>query len=331
MRALPIAAFVLAAVAALHAPEVAEAQQTCQIGGTAQMPKDLTIFDAEQGGQAIGRFSGGDSPLTVAEFPTTGTGRARVETGTGNGSFRLKGWTDVTQIPIFTDRKVPVRPNHVWIGRHQRIEVLGGTGTGLTVKKTLSTPINQTFTARASCAFFTLEERSPPGWTVPGDARGYVVKKEQIELFDQAGGTLVTVLNRAPAATGILLWSSERRGGWVRVEYHGEVVVDAWARASDLAALPPGETMDQLRPAVTRRGQPRLALAEVPKLVTTSREVTLRGAAGESGKLIGVIEPTTETYVLDVVAGWASVLPKSLHVMPHGDGQFWAKAADLGL
>jgi hypothetical protein len=326
-------AIAAAAVALSPAGEPAHAQPLCEIQGTARMPKDLTIFDAEQGEQPIARFSGGDSALTVTDFPTTGTGRARIETGTGNGSFRIKGWIDVAQIPIFTDQRVPVRPNHVWIGKHQRVEVLAGTGTGLTVKKAVTAAIRQTFTARAACAFFTLQERTPPTWSVPGSARGYVLKKEQLELYDDgsSGANLVTTVHRAPAGNGVLFWSTERKGSWVRVEYHGEVVIDAWARASDLSALPPGETMDQLRPSVTKRSPPRLALAEQPRVVMTTQEVTLRGAAGESAPVIGKIEATTETYVLDIVAGWASVLPKSLAVMPHGDGQFWAKARDLGL
>ena len=41
---------------------------------------------------------------------------------------------------------------------------------------------------------------------------------------------------RADTAPGILLSSTERREDWVRVEYHGEVVIDAWARARDLQA-----------------------------------------------------------------------------------------------
>jgi hypothetical protein len=35
--------------------------------------------------------------------------------------------------------------------------------------------------------------------------------------------------------------------------------------------------------------------------------------------------------VLDLVAGWASVMPKTLNVVPGPDGQFWVKAADLGI
>jgi hypothetical protein len=44
---------------------------------------------------------------------------------------------------------------------------------------------------------------------------------------------------------------------------------------------------------------------------------------------VGVVEAETELYVMDVIAAWAKVLPKSLHVLPAGDLAFWVKTADL--
>jgi hypothetical protein len=316
-----------------NAPDPAGAQSAaCTVQGNPQMPKDLEIYAAERTGGAIARFSGGTSALTVTEFPTGGSGRARVETGTGTGSFRIGGYIDVTKIPVYTARQVTVKAGHLWIGKHRKVSVLGASGSNLRVRKSLSTPISQSFTTTAACASFTLEERTPPGWEVPGHARGYVVKKDQVELYDDAStGSLVTTLQRAAGSEGILLWSRERKGGWVRVEYHGEIVIDAWARATDLKALPPGETMDEVKGPVVRRNPPRLALSEQPQVVRTSKEVPLRDAAGDGSTVIGRIEADTETYVLDTVAGWASVLPKSLHVAPVSDGQFWVKASELGL
>jgi hypothetical protein len=334
MKRLQILLAGLLATAALaNLPETAGAQAAaCTIQGEAQMPKDLEIYDASQAGRAIARFSGGASALTVTELPAGSSGRARVETGIGVGSFRISGFIDVTKIPVFTARRVTIKTGHLWIGKHRKVSVLGSSGTNLRVKKSLSSPISQSFTTTAACSAFTLEERTPPGWQVPGHARGYVVKKDQVELYEEAStSNLVTVLQRAAGSEGVLLWSSARKGGWVHVQYHGEIVIDAWARASDLEALPPGETMDEVKRPVTRRSPPRLVLAEQPQLVRTTRDVALRDAASDGATVIGRIEPGTETYVLDTVAGWASVLPKSLHVAPISDGTFWAKASELGL
>jgi len=42
-----------------------------------------------------------------------------------------------------------------------------------------------------------------------------------------------------------------------------------------------------------------------------------------------VVEADTEVYVMDTIAGWTKVLPKSLHVLPAGDLSFWVKSSDL--
>lgn len=88
--------------------------------------------------------------------------------------------------------------------------------------------------------------------------------------------------------------------------------------------------MDQLASQPAVRNPARLALPGTPRVVRTTREVPLRTAAKE-GEPVGIIESGAETYVLDVVAGWASVLPKSLDVMPIENGQFWVKKAELGI
>jgi hypothetical protein len=59
--------------------------------------------------------------------------------------------------------------------------------------------------------------------------------------------------------------------------------------------------------------------------------VPLRGAAKDGGPIIGVIEPDAEAYVIDIMAGWVSVMPKALDVVPPDGGLFWVKRSELGL
>jgi hypothetical protein len=66
-------------------------------------------------------------------------------------------------------------------------------------------------------------------------------------------------------------------------------------------------------------------------VVKAPREVAIRARASDSDTPIGVIEPEAEAYVLDVVAGWVSVMPKGLEVVPRPDGQFWVRAEELGM
>jgi hypothetical protein len=187
------------------------------------------------------------------------------------------------------------------------------------------------FQGWAPCDAFTLSERVPSGFTPPGGARGYVLARERANLYSAARGDVVTSIERASGGPGGLLWSSEREGSWVHVEHHGDVTLDAWAKAEDLSPLPPGETMDQLAPSTTVPGTPRIQVQGVSKTVRIGSAVSIRGAASDASAVIGSIESGVEVMVLDTVAGWASVVPKGLSIMPAGSNQFWVRTKDLGV
>jgi hypothetical protein len=142
---------------------------------------------------------------------------------------------------------------------------------------------------------------------------------------------VIASLMRSPYTDAVLFFSSERKGDWVHLEYHGEIIIDAWAKAAELTMLPRGETMDQLARSTLQRSSPQMSFQGTPKVVTSKKEVPLRLAAKDAEPTIGVIEPDTQTLVLDQVAGWANVMPKSLHVVPPDNAQFWVKSSDLGL
>ncbi len=303
----------------------------CAFEGTATLPPDLFIEDLPARGKVIGRFTGGQTALRVSAFPPSGTlGRARIATGTGTGSFRLVGYAQADRIPLFTNQPLPIVPGHLWIGDRREVRAVGSQGDRLEVELRLTDPFRQNFRTTTSCAALSLASGTPAGWDVPGDARGYVVAADQMELYDQPGPdrALVTVLS---FANGTLLWSRESQDGFVHVEYHGGIVIDAWAKERHLRALPPGETRDTATPPQRQPGTPQLRMDDIPREIVTRKEVALRSGAAESAPVIGAIEPNTRTYVLDVVAGWASVLPHSLHVAPPDQGQFWASATELGL
>lgn len=308
------------------------ASTSCSLSGTAQMPIDLPIYDKADGGSPIAKFTGAETPLVASDF-YSGTGkRAKVATSTGSGSFRIEGWVDASKVPVYTKSKVSVTPKHVWLAPEREVSVVGA-GTGkLRVKRDVKSPFAQTFTAWADCAALGLTSKPPAGWSPPGDARGYVAKKD-VELYSSSEDdrSLVTILTPVESSNGILLWSTEKSGGWVHVVHHSDVIIDAWARTRDLSALPKGETMDQQVAPTSKRNAPQLKLAANPKIVSAPKDVKIRAAASDKGSVIGMIEAGTEVYVLDIVAGWASVVPKKLNVMPHGSDSFWARATELGV
>jgi hypothetical protein len=322
-------AFLLAAVVFFRpgGASAAGAGSGCVIQGEAAMGPSTEIYDQAVAGKPIARFTGGEVKLTATDFPERSGQRAKISTG----AFRIDGFVATSEIPVYTARNLAVHEGHLWIAAQRRVEIVGAAPGKLQVQRRVSYSIQQTFQAWTPCDALSLTPSVPVGWTPSGSERGYVVKKDRIEIFTGPSGALVTTLTRAYDGPGLLLWSTHAQGPWVRVEYHGDIVVDAWARAQDLNSLPPGETMDQLAQSMVQRGSPRLRVQGEPRVVRPSGSATLRAAASDTGASIGRIEPGTEIYVLDIVAGWASVLPKLLNIAPSGDGQFWAKTSDLGL
>jgi hypothetical protein len=302
----------------------------CSLRGQIVMPLDTPIVDTM--GHAIARFSGASTALVANDFPSDAQGKVGIETGFGAGSFRVRGFVDSTRLSIFAASNIAVVPGHVWLSANRALTLVGAGGGRLRVEKKLSAPFQQTFRGADVCSSFSLEPGAPSVPVTAGNARGYQLKQESLDLYaDASVQNLVTTLHRSPYVDAVLFFSKERSNSSVHVEYQGEVVIDGWAKADALSALPPGETMDQPAPALTQRSAPRVSIPGQPRLVRPSKEVPLRRAAKESEPAIGVIEPGAETYVLDQVAGWASVLPKSLNVLPAADAQFWAKSSDLGL
>ncbi len=322
-----------AALATRKAPPAstapAEPAMRCALRGRAQLPLNTPIQSPD--GRALARFSGADAELAVSELTLAASPRARVETGAPRGSFRVRGLVDAAKLPLYTASRVPIAEGHLWIGERRLVSVLGVAADKLKIQKVAAPPLQQTFTAWTTCAALSLEPGTPPGWSPPGDARGYALHKDALELYASPQGNAVGVLYKAPGAGAVLFFGSEQSAGFVRVERHGDVSVNAWAKASELTALPRGETMDQLATLPSLRGPARLALPSEPRVVRTTREVPLRAAAKETEPLIGVIGADTETYVIDVMAGWVSVLPKAMDVMPVDGGQFWVKKSELGI
>lgn len=302
---------------------------TCVLRGVAEPRINASIEDAQ--GRVIARFSGAATSLVASDFPADPQGRVRIQTGTGAGGFRLRGHLAVADLPLYTVSNLAVVPRHIWIAAGRNVRFVASAPGRLRVEKPLTLPFSQTLTTWAPCSALALAAAPTTGWSPPGEARAYVLKNASLDLFGQPSGTLLSTLTRARDVEGVMFFGIERRGEFVNLVHHSDVVVDAWARTKDLTALAPGEIMDQLAPRVVTRGPPRLAVQGEPRVVKPMREVPLRASAKESDPSIGVVEPGAETYVLDVVAGWASVMPKAMNVVPGPDGQFWVKANDLGI
>lgn len=310
--------------------EPPEPQPRCGQRGKVPFDKDVVLTDA--GGHKLARFSGGESAVTLLAPPSSEGAPVHIETGTGRGSFRINGFVKPSELLLYTSVRLPVVSGHVWLTAGTRVSLVGTSGGKVRLQKSLETPFQQQFGALGDCSalsFTSPGSASPP---IPGAARVYLLKGEKLELFADMPptGAAIFTLKRSPLVDNVPFFSTEQRGGFVHVGYLGEVEVDAWARASELTPLPRGETSDLPPGSYTLTSPPELRLSPPPRVVHTTKELPLRLRAKDGEPPIGVIEADTDVFVMDTVAGWASVLPKSLHVLPAGEQSFWVKAAGLG-
>lgn len=303
----------------------------CRLRGAARMDPDTQIYASRGDQTLIGRFTGESTPLVLAGASASAGERVRIQTGTGRGSFRLDGFLEAGQLPLVAAGRIALVEGHLWIARGESLDLVRYEGGRFEVQLALAAALDQTFRGWAGCSQLAIAPPVSRGdWAPPTGARGYVLKRANLALFDswRASRERVTVLERAADAGGLLVFGTDRQAEWVRVHYNRGVVVDAWARESDLEALPPGETLDQApsRAASDRR---RLAAADGSRVVRARRELPIRLVAKASATVIGYIERDAQASVVQTVAGWASVLPQPLTVAPPEGAGFWVPVAAL--
>lgn len=301
----------------------------CVISGTAYVAKDTAVYSEASGGNAIGKFSGARAPLKATKFPKDAShGRVLINTGAG---FRLEGFTDPRAITVFGSRDLAVVPGHLWISAAAPLRFVGAAPGRVHVEHPAAGGLSRPVRAWTTCDALTFEKGTSPIYEVPRRARGYVARQGILDLYDAARGDVVYTLHISGEGNGLLLWGTGMRGGYVHVTMRSSVYLDAWVKARDVRALPRGELMDQVAPPSHVQSAPHLALKDYLRVMRAPKQVSLHLGRGEATPIIGTLEKDAEIYVLETVVGWATVLPKKLHVLPHGDRAFWVKASDLGL
>ncbi len=305
----------------------------CKLSGLAEPPRNLVVYDAPSGGRPIARLTGGAVRLVVSNLPTNPTAE-RASLVVDPEGFRITGYADIARLPLYASKPVEVFASHLWLGPSQPLTALAASTGRVQVRAAVTSSIQQTFTTWASCADLSLDalppvrSASPPGVPAP---RGYVAKPETIDLFAAPGdGAPFGALTRSGWSDGIVFHSSEAKKGFVRVHYDADIVVDAWARAQDLKVVPPGELVDQLAPPAQRTlRSSQLKLTTEPAILRTKSELPVRLGAQKTAPVVGAVQPDTELYLIDRVAEWARVLPKSLLLTAPEGEPYWALAADL--
>jgi hypothetical protein len=294
------------------------------------MAKSGEIFDAATGGAALAHFTGQAVPAAVTLPSSPGT-RATIRTGSGRGGVRLDGFLDLAAVPAQATRNLPVVADHVWIAGGKAVAIVGVTGAQITVEATAGAPLDQSARAQVGCDALSLDPQIVRQSPIPGEARGYLVKKTPLELHPSPGAAAAFTLSSPGIKDALLFWSTERKGGQIHVHLASDLVVDAWVAAGDLEALKAGEMMDALVAGVSTPSAPKIIMQGEPRVAKVTKEVPIRSHANDASAVIGAIEVEGEVLVLETVLGWSNIVPSQLNLMPADGRGFWVKTADLGL
>lgn len=310
-------------------PAVAVSGASCSVKGSAIPAKGLKLHDARTGGRVIAEFTSAVVPLVASDFPADpAKHRSKLVTSNGSATLRLDGFAIVTDVPVYTQRDVPVVASHVWIASATKVTLTAAASGQLTAQIQIAGTNAQVASGSAACDAFGFQRGTPTKVEVEGNARGYMTKSSTLELFSDAGKASVFTLTMHENASQ-LFFSSEVKNGFVHVRSRADVVLDGWVRLRDLDPLKKGELLDSLIPAVSVQAGAKLQIEGSPKLVKVSKDVTVRAKRDDKEAAIGAIESGAEVWVTETVTGWSNVLPKDLGFMaPEGQG-FWVKSADL--
>jgi hypothetical protein len=303
---------------------------TCLIKGTFPPPKNTELFDATTGGNVIGKLTGASLPMTLFEIPFDPTaGRARLRTSTGSGSMRLDGFVAVGDLPIFTTRDIAVSNGNIWVSSAQKVRLVRAREDSITFELSVGGTMNQTVRATAPCDAFSLARGAAKTFEVPTNARGYMMKKSTLELFDKPNGDVIFTINMMEG-TGQLFWSSESKAGFVHVMGRSDLVFDAWARFRDLEQLKKGEMTDTYVPTQAQASGAQLAFDNPPPIFKATREIPIRATRDEKAKPIGVVEVDAEIYVMETITKWSNIVPKHLGIVAPPTGGFWVPSSEVG-
>jgi hypothetical protein len=265
-------------------------------------------------------------------LPEKSDGKVQVTTG-GAGRMRLSGFVPVRALRLYLKQDVPVIKGHVTLQKGSPVEFAGRTGNQARISVKTTGTVGETYSAVVGCDTLALEPLRGAPWSPPGHARGYLMKQSVAPLFDKSGNDaqVVATIHLAKDARGILFYGDRREGDFIHVQYRRDVAIDGWMSAKDLDILPRGEVVDQSASKLVPVADKKLQMKTEGQLYRASEDIALYGKADPKLPPIGSVAKDAEFFVLDVVVGWASVLPRQLDVVPLNDRHFWVKASEIGL
>ncbi len=303
-------------------------QAACTLSDSAVLPAGNALLDSD--GHPLARFGGQQVRMTASNLPKQARGLVTVRIG-GSKDFQLDGFLRGTSLPLYTSRRLAVREGHVWLEAERPVRFAGVASDKLRV--TYSTKeFRDPITLSAPCD--GLKMNSTPTGVEPyvsPAGTGYVLQSDRLRLFADptAKAPLIDLGRGGPGA--LFFWSQGEQGTRHHVTRTRDLIFDGWVASDELQALPPGEMADEAPSSPVENPSSRFAAPKDATLVRALRTVEVRGRANVRAPVLGRLLPGSESYVVDIVAGWASVLPRSMAIVPTEGNQFWVRAEELGL
>ncbi|HEY5958804.1 MAG TPA: hypothetical protein VIV60_19720 [Polyangiaceae bacterium] len=302
----------------------------CSLSGIAIPDLDLQVADAD--GRPVARFGGVALPLTLNDLPDKSDGKVSVVTD-GTARMHISGFVPVRSIKIYLKQDLPVIKGHITLLKGTAVEFGGRTGNYARISVRTSGAVTETYDTTVACDALTVEPQKANPWSPPRHARGYLMKQAVAPLFDKPGNDAqaVSSIHLAKEARGVLFYGDRREGAFIHVQYRRDVGIDGWMSGKDLEILPRGEVVDQSMSKFLPAADKRLQMKTEAQLYRASEDIALYGKADAKLPPIGAVGKDAEFYVLDVVVGWASILPRQLDIVPLSERHFWVRASDIGL
>ncbi len=299
----------------------------CSVRGAVPVPKGTEIFDAQAGGQLIGRFTGAITPLYLSQLPADPrSGRALIATSNGETpSLRLEGWVRPSDVPLFVTADVASVAGHVAIAKGARVAIARVSADGIEIEHAVSGTSGQVVRAKATCSVLSL---TPPGLAEPTlGGRRFLAQGRPIDVYDAAAGRVVFTLDlTGDGVQGFRV--SEVRGAFAHVTSRTDLTLDGWVRLGDLSAVADGELRDRYVPPQAPAAV-MVKLGEAAPLARAIRDSAIRADADRGAKQIGTVEPGAEVLVVATILGWVSVVPRDIGVLAVERRGFWMASADL--
>jgi len=303
----------------------------CSLAGEVEPNIDTMVLN--ESGTAIARLTGARLELQIVHLPNIPSPQATVVTHpSASVGFRIRGLVDVRSLNIKARTPIDVESTTLQLPSGTRLDAVAYGGRHLYVEKRLTREFAQVLVAEATCAQLGLSALTDSTVPLPDHSRAYRLDADRLEFFARPTAEVgaVGILHRNLEGRAVLFFGVPSASGWLNVLHRGEVNLSAWARTSALLQLPLGELEDQAPLASTTRSRPQVMLDGSPHVERARAELPLRITASATSPIVGSIVSGTEYFVLETVAGWVSVVPKLLDVMPAPNGHFWVRANDAG-